>query len=67
MTKQKDTSESPFSEMTKQKEIVESKCSELEATNYGLARETEQARALNDTLKKVFAWFKGHGDKQLDP
>lgn len=52
MKKQNETSESRLSEMTKQKETVESKCSELKATNVGLVQEAEQARALNDTLKK---------------
>lgn len=52
MKKQKETSESQLSEMTKQKETIESKCSKLKATYSILIQEADQARALNETLKK---------------
>lgn len=38
--------------MKKQKVTTKSKCLELETTNIGLIQEVEQARDLNETLKK---------------
>lgn len=52
MKKQKETSVSQLSKMMKQKETDESKGSQLEATNDDLIQAAEQARALNETLKK---------------